>query len=325
MSDDLNKSIESQLSDQFDFDSADAIEKLMEKVGADDEPLQTGEGDTKTEAPPAQPEKAEPAPPEAKESSEPPAAADAPKERIDGVIAKDGKHLLPYAALEAERRAKKEAEQRAADLEAKLRERDQAEAAKKRQADDAEFEAEMARIEPDMPDIAKRMRADRAARIALEERIEGMAKPAAASPAPAPEPDSDPVVAGVQSDINAIPSLAAWQREGGAAWQRAVDLDKALEASRAYPTRAARFAAVAKLVESEMGAPVSPSPSPSPKPAPTPPAAARAVQSLSDLQGTPPQSRPAETDWDAADVHAELGKAQSMSLDELMRQVGIPT
>lgn len=167
-----------------------------------------------------------------------------------GVMGKDGKYVLPYAALQgaraearAEREARKAAETKAAELVAEI------EALKSGKATPAATEdlteEELAELTEYAPKAAKVIASAKEAK----QRIADLEKQvAAAKPAPE-EPEGDPV----QDAIDQVPLLAEWQAADTEKFKRAVELDAAMRTSPKWAGKPieARFAHVAKMVADE--------------------------------------------------------------------------
>jgi hypothetical protein len=320
---DVSKTIDSTVNENFLFDSADAIEKLMSEAGADSEPL-GGDGENEAEAKP-EPQATEPPP--AKESSPapPPVAESKPQqeEKPAGVLTKDGKHVIPFEVVETERRRTQELKTKNEQLQAELDRIKADTAIAARKAEEDAFEVEVKLIEADMPDVAKRMRSERQARIELEKKVEALATKTAAPPPPAQPEDADQVRSSVMADMQGLPLLQKWSEKGNALWKEACALDEVLAKDPAWASkpRAERFAEVQRSIAADNGLGLPTASAPAPPPTPTP---AKPVTSLSDLGGTPPAAAATAVDWETVNVHDQLSKAQSMSLEDLMRGVGVP-
>lgn len=180
-----------------------------------------------------------------------PAAEDDPEKLTPptGVLGKDGKFVLPYAALQgaraearAEREARKAAESKAAELAAEI---EALKSGKAATATEDLTEEELAELVEYAPKAAKVIASakDAKQRIAdLEKQV------AAAKPAPE-EPEGDPV----QDAIDREPLLATWQATDPEKFKRAVELDAAMRTSPKWVGKPieARFAHVAKMVAEE--------------------------------------------------------------------------
>ncbi len=227
---------------------------------------------------------AEPPAGETLEAAAAPAAGAEPKpetDKIVGVASKDGGRVLPYAALQAERRSARAASGRAERAEQELQ------AAQKLIADlragitpDAEVtEADVADMEANFPEQGKKMRA-------LFERSQASAAPAPAQAA-AEEPSDDPV----QEAIDQVPLLLEWQHGDVEKFGRAQEIDAVLLKSPKWRDKPSvdRFTEVARMVADEYDVPFT-SPKTSTAASPAAPAAAPAMQrrqpeTLSDFKG----------------------------------------
>lgn len=181
-----------------------------------------------------------------------PEAAAAPAEppKVAGIASKDGSRVLPYSALQAERRAARH--------ERAERERAQAEAAALRQqiedlkagktaepADTDDLsEAELEAVAQDFPQVAKVAKKVKA----LEAQLSKLSTVAEAEPQHQ-EPDDDPV----QEAIDAVPMLLQWQHSDAEKFSRAQAIDSVLKGSPKWRTRPMqeRFEEVARQVADE--------------------------------------------------------------------------
>lgn len=317
-------------------------------VGKDepgDEQGQQEQGDT-AQAPAAAPAPAPAAAapvaaPAPADSSQAPAAAPAPSEpaRVDGVLAKDGKTVIPYGVLAAARNEARTAHQRAEAAEAALAEAQrQATAASSDLANRAAADpnsltdAEMAELEQDFPALAKPLKLLRS----MSEKLQTAAPtPAPAAPAPAPaasRSQGDDEAEAFDLAIAANPLIGDWMSSGGREWERAKAIDRVLQQDpeSANLSYADRFAKVQRMVAAEFdiplpkpaATPAAPAASPAAPAAPAVPAAKAApLPSLSDLGGTPPQSaEDAVNGKSAADL---LASTSGMSEEQLMRMAGV--
>lgn len=172
-----------------------------------------------------------------------PPAAGGPK--VAGVASKDGKKVLPYAALQGARRetqqeraARIAAEQRAAALEQELADLK----AGKKPVNEDEHLDEVLTDYPSMKPVV--------------DEVRELRKKLAAAPAPAPrsEPgeEADPQTT-VQEAIDTVPLLAEWQHADREKFQRAVQFDKVLQSSPKWQGKPleARFKEAARLTAQE--------------------------------------------------------------------------
>ena len=283
---------------------------------------------------------AAPAPPaqaaEAGEGKKDGEAAAAPKDPpAGGVLGKDGKTVLPYAALKGAREdakthrvAREAAEARVAELEAELEaERKKGGGPTDEQRQRAEDGLLTAEERAEFPVLAK-----------METAIQKLsatpaAAPAAAAPAPQDQP-AEPTEDDVQEAIDSVPALAGWQASDPERWSRAVAHDKVLRDSPKWKGRplAERFAQVEKLVKVEFDEEVDPPPAPKPSPSPAPTAQPRrdprqaaaaatrsAPNTLSDFKGGAPD--PSTDPIDRLPAQAQVAKFSEMSDAEIDRQL----
>lgn len=316
------------LTDATDWSDANVYAQIL--GSSDDGEGQAGEGrgvikGESDEAPVAPPQ-----------SSEAPAAAtpgaEPPPEQVAGVATRDGKHVIPYAVLESAREKARRTE--AAEAEAqRLREQMEAmqaqlqehQAAGTAPVDDVPLhsEEEIARAAADFPELAATMRNSNA----LAQRLAALQQRVATAPAaPAATPGVDPI----QDAIDQHPLLARWQAKGGGVWGDCVELDKALRADPAWASRpmSERFAEVQRRIAADLGVDVpppaaNPTPNnPAPAPAPEPLAASSVRPTLSDLRGTAPST--VEDVWARMDPREAAAQSERLSVEDVMRSVGIP-
>jgi len=225
-------------------------------VGKQDEKKEGAPSDAKVEevAKPAAEAKAEekkPEEPKAEEKkAEEPAKAEEPKP--DGILAKDGKNLIPYSQLESARA-------RAATAEAIVKEQaSKIEALTAKKPDAAApnvemlTEEELAVLEADSPTLAKTLRAQQAAIQTLTETVKSVTQRQAEQVAT----EETVVKTEIQTAIDGNPTLAAWQTaEDQTMWNEASKFDKLLRESPKYADVpfADRFAKVVELTNSALG------------------------------------------------------------------------
>jgi len=183
------------------------------------------------------------------------AAVAEPAGKVAGVASKDGARVLPYSALQAERRAARHHASRAEQAEAELaRARQEIEALRKGESlppvEGEVTEADIAQMEEDFPEIGKKMRAVFNQRNELAKHVP--------QTTPKDESADDPL----QEAIDEIPLLVEWQSntEHAEKFARAQVLDAALKDSPKWKDKpiSARFAHVTKLVADEFDIPYSP-------------------------------------------------------------------
>ena len=233
-------------------------------VGKADEP----EGAAAAKEVADEPAKAEPA---KAEEAKPEAEKPEGEVKPEGILAKDGKNVIPYSQLESAR-------QRAAAAEALAREQAQelatlraAKAAPTEQVTDAEMlsDEELSALEADSPTLAKTLRAQQAAIRNLREIVGNVAQNQASQAAS----EAEVVKSEIQTAIDANPMLAAWQTsEDQTLWNEASRIDRALRESPKYAnvSFADRFKTVVEMTRVAMGLPAeTPAASAEEAPAPT--------------------------------------------------------
>lgn len=267
----------------------------------------------------AAPEPAAAAPAASAPAPEPAAAPAAGGEvpaKIEGVLSKDGTRVLPYAALQAERRSARAASSKAERLSNELAAAQQLIADMKagKTPDTGEVtEEDVSEMEENYPEQGKKMRA-------LFEAAKAAPKPAAAEPAA--EDGDDPV----QDAIDQVPLLLDWQHADPTKFSRAVEHDAVLLKSPKWADKPAveRFTEAARRTAEEYDIEF-PSPASSNAPAATPAApqtaAVQAAQrkppeTLSDFKGGAVADH-ASMDVNKASPQALLARMEGMSDDEI--------
>lgn len=296
-----------------------------------DPPVDGEKGDDNPQADPAKADdatddkpNADPAPaaaaaaPEADPAAAPAAGGEAQQAgKIEGVLSKDGTRVLPYAALQAERRSARAASAKADRLATELEAAKQLIADMKagKTPDTGEVtEEDVAEMEANFPEQGKKMRA-------LFEASKATPKPAA-DPAPAAEEVDDPV----QDAIDQVPLLLDWQHGDPEKFSRAVEHDAVLVKSPKWAGKPAveRFAEAARRTaeEYDIEFPTTQrSSSSAAAPAAPQSAAVQAAQrkppeSLSDFKGGSVADH-ASMDVTKASPQALLARMEGMSDDEI--------
>lgn len=261
-------------------------------------------------------------------------------DKIAGIVTPSGR-VLPYGVLSGEREQRRAAVQRAAELESELAETRAQLAALQQQAPGkkARFtDAQIAEVEQDFPAQAEMMREINRMAEELGEVRKIAAQPAAAptAKAPAAAPSTTDVDREFDEALAGAPLLAKYAGIGGAVWNRAVEIDKALRDSSDWQARplAERFAEVQRLLSAETGIPV-PQLSPGttvPSAAPAAPAARAAVrtpetvlpETLSDLPGgsAPVGERAAVENMDPMQLANRLGKLDAADIESWIAKYG---
>jgi len=181
-----------------------------------------------------------------------PAAAEA---KPDGILAKDGKNVIPYAQLESAR-------QRAAAAEALARAQAEELTVLRLSArtpsiaapSDADMltDEELDALEADSPTLAKTLRAQQAAIQQLRDMVQTVTQRQAVEAAT----QEAEVKSEVQTAIDSNPTLASWQTsEDQTMWDRASAFDKVLRAMPEYANTsfADRFDKVVEMTQSALG------------------------------------------------------------------------
>lgn len=278
--------------------------------------------------------KEDPAEPAAEAASDPaPAEPEPTTETTDngaiaGVLSADGKRVLPYVALKAERRA--------ANHERRLRE------TAERERDEAlrlvaDLKAGKQPDEPESDNLSDEDLEDlkligpvgekAVARLKAAEEALAKATPAKAAPEAEPEDPQQLARERTQEDIDSIPLLLSWQAADAEKFSRAVELDNVLKTSRKWADKpqAERFAHVTKLVADEFDVPFEQPPRTTTTPTKADPkevlkqAARAAPNTLSDFKGGAADQGDFRLDkMPAAQALARMSK---MTDDELERHL----
>ncbi len=176
---------------------------------------------------------------------------DQPSSKPAGIASKNGKHVLPFHVLQAERRRADETARRLAELERELAD---LKAGKKPGGDAAELtEEEVVQMEQDFPEHGKKLRA-------VYEKAKSYEQSARARP----EQEAD-TTNPIQDAIDQIPLLVDWQATDPEKFARAQEIDDVLKKSPKWKDKPIheRFAHVAKTVAEEYDIPVDDEPAPS--------------------------------------------------------------
>lgn len=229
-----------QQQDNFEDLSDDELEALQRE--ADDKAVATDTTTPDPEAPGAVVEGAETTDTVLKPEPEP--------EKVTGVASKDGTRVLPYAALQAERRNSRQASSRASRAEqerdALKQEIEDLKAGKSKPSDEL-TEDDVKAMEDDFPEQGRKLRTAYERSKELEAR-----SPKAA----AQEEDfsDDPL----QEAIDQIPMLVGWQHADPEKFARAQAIDQSLSGSPKWRDKPVveRFAHVARQVADEYDIPL---------------------------------------------------------------------
>jgi hypothetical protein len=172
---------------------------------------------------------------------------------IDGVLSKGGLNVIPYSQLESARARATAAEALAKIQAAELTALRAAKAAPQQQEDEAVLtDAELEALEADSPTLAKTLRAQQAAIQALRNEITNVIKTQEAIV----ESETTVIKSEIQTAIDSIPSLAAWQSaEDQTLWNEASRFDRLLRESPKYADVPfeERFKKVVELTQVSMG------------------------------------------------------------------------
>jgi hypothetical protein len=188
---------------------------------------------------------------DAAKKAEDAAKAEPPKEeKPEGILAKDGKNVIPYSQLETARSRATAAEALAKEQAAEI---ERLKAEKLPKEDVATLtDQELDTLEADSPTLARTLRAQQASIQKLTEQLQAVAE---RQEDQAVVQESE-VKSEIQSAIDANPTLAEWQTaEDQTLWNEASRFDKVLRESPAYANKsfAERFTKVVELTQSALG------------------------------------------------------------------------
>ncbi|GIW55400.1 MAG: hypothetical protein KatS3mg082_1804 [Nitrospiraceae bacterium] len=195
------------------------------------------------------------------ESGEPEAQGEPPKEEktVDGVLLKDGKRVIPYSVLAAERRRADEAERRAKEIEAKLAalekpEEGDKEVSQKTVDDLREKLAELKEAVPEVGEVLEKLTLRYEERIqALQNKLDEMAKREETRE----EREEREAQSRVQEaiDRNAVLRYLQHAEDKRDLWDEAVRIDKMLRENPRYAdlTLDERFQKVVAMLQAEVG------------------------------------------------------------------------
>lgn len=256
----------------IDPENIDALSALLQKHVGEGDADAAGAGDDEGDGDGTKGESAAGNKPDGNGSATPAAATDGQTKDPDVVLLKDGKTAAPFAVLKGERTARQQAEQRAAQAEAKANElaqaleRMQAEAGNRKAGDKPSDQAqddanlyspeELANLRENFPELARMAEAyAKQAQIINDLRTKVATPAATKADTTDTDDEADTVQARLQAGINANPLLAKWQSNGGRAWSVAVEVDAELREDPAWRDKplAERLAEVERRVAEDFG------------------------------------------------------------------------
>lgn len=318
-----------QLGSEVDYSDPNTYTQLLYADGEGDQPAATEEPQGETATTEEAPAEQAPAEEVKTESSETPAAAEAePDVKVDGVLTRDGKHVIPFDVLDQVRKTAQAEAARRQELEksnqALLA---QLEALKKGAQTATEAPAIKGftkdRIEAareDFPEMAALMEGQNELLAKLE--AAQLAAKLVAQTGQANEADPQ-----LQSLIDARPLLARWQASGGVLWDEAIRVDDQLKNDPVWAAKsvAERFEEAERRVAVQIGAEI-PTPKKAEAPAVQPTQKRVEVKpapnpSLTDFNGASPAQ--GENPLDGIPVGKAVDKAMSMDLADIYRSVGL--
>jgi hypothetical protein len=295
------------------------IEKLVDGFT---EPESTGSIDAETEG--DEPEVDSEKEPDS-EKETPPKIEEPPKDqKPEGVLAKDGKNVLPFEVLEG---ARKRANELQDQLRATSEELQALKDGKTAEAQAMLSEEELETIDEELPSVGKALRAMQKELVELrrdskerQEVSEGEARERAAET--------------IQADIDSIAVLATWQAKANEPdtaearrWARAVEFDKELQQDSDWKDkpRADRFQEAVRLTQLRFGDAIQKQDE-TPNPPKTEPITAKkpakeAPLSLSDMPGgTPPVTDTKNVD--GLSLYAAMDRMSDAEISALLQRTG---
>lgn len=204
----------------------------------------------------------------------------------DGILSKDGKHVIPYWRLaEAESKAREQAE-RIAELEAQVKAGGERQDGDGQSTTEVELlsEEELEELESEMPALGKVLRASQAQIRQLNATVETLNKEREA----AIQKEAKDVEDQVEAAIAATPKIAYLRDKDEAGWNRAAEIDAMLRGKPEWQGKpfADRFAKVAEVYEAMYGPiPAEASPKQQTTPAATPAPGGNVPLSMSAIPG----------------------------------------
>ena len=228
---------------------AAAMESGTEQINVDSIVGELPKDEIKAESSDAKTEVKTEAAPAAEAKTEPEVKVEA-EAKPDGILAKDGKNVIPYSQLESAR-------QRATQAEALVKEQADKIAALEAKGAPVEdvallTDVELETLEADSPALAKVLRAQQDTIRKLTETVQGVTERQAADV----EQQATEIKSEIQTAIDSNPTLAAWQTaEDQTMWAEASKFDRLLRESPKYADVpfADRFAKVVELTQAAQG------------------------------------------------------------------------
>lgn len=236
--------------DNLDYSDLEALQAALESADADPETQPDAGTDVNT---------ASSAAAEGEQDSKEPDGQVENQQQERVVLSKDGKHAIPYEVLERERNDRKALAEQVAQLQAAAAERDKLTQVLEKHGIDPTADPDAISLETieqlaqDYPDIGKIL-------TGMAKQIEHLKAPAVAPATTAADQ--------VQTAINAVPDLAAWQQGDPDRFTFAVDVDSRLQNDPAWKDKpmTERFAEVAKRTRAAFGDQVQQTAAQQPKP-----------------------------------------------------------
>jgi hypothetical protein len=271
------------------------------------------------------------------ESSESPTAAASAEVKVDGVLTKDGKHVMPYSVVQQARRDALVQRERANELEAANRQlQEQLEALKNGTQAPGQAgytQEQLDDIVRDFPQLAPFVNGVKQ----LQETVANL-QPAKSKADPQRGIDDQlSIQEQIDNALAARPLLSTYRSKGGVVWDRAVEIDAEVLKAPDFASKsvAERFEEVEKRLADELGVPLAKPPAaPAPAAAPSAPATkptsqAEALQkaretgpsTLSDISGAAPSV--ATDAWENRSAVEGLAAAEKLSDDGLLALAGL--
>lgn len=211
-----------------------------------------------------------------------------PEKEPDGILAKDGKHVIGYDVLKSERQARQEAQQRLREMEAEIeRLKNPGTTQQPSLAFKTMTEEQIQELKDYFPEQYEAMVSQQAAIVATHQKLSLFEQKEQERVAE----EQQKVALTVQEEIDNNPILSHWQRNSPEIWAECVEMDNRLRANPATANLSMtdRFAKVAaamsQIYETPIKAEAEKQKQSSDKTAPAPTQQKPIINSLSDIPG----------------------------------------
>jgi hypothetical protein len=210
-----------------------------------------------------------------------------PEKEPDGILAKDGKHVISYDVLKSERQARQEAQQRLREMEAEIeRLKNPASTQQPSLAFKTMTDEQIQELKDYFPEQYEAIASQQAAMVAANQKLSLFEQEEQKRLAE----EQQKVALTVQEEIDNNPILSHWQRNSPEIWAECVEMDNRLRANPATAnlSMTERFAKVAAAMSQIYETPIkadAEKQQSSTKTAPAPTQQKPIINSLSDIPG----------------------------------------